>query len=383
MAPLLLFCCISAAASWKSSLITSHTSRPKWKSTQACYHSSSKLSGTEKTKGNQMAKTINQDIPSEMADAYDTSLHRAAIWIPGSSIRMVRKRVPFYMGHMQNSSTQSPSGAQRLVRAAFKKSCNCFNIQPYSGGATPPAGGPRNRSWWYSAAAGSGLWYYDYFIQQTWPFFYSQQIPTWCIKGSYSPTGNMVQEQNPTRVSYGYTGCYAINYPAPGGLLQYYGKRNGYVLFDLTPANLATIIPGYESGPVNSAVLHFTVHNANLRNLENDQFFNQTGNVHFAPSSYWNPTTLTWNNAPSVSGGILSRSSPAPYEYYGNWYNDGLTEHYISVTTQVNAAIASATPYCSLFFEIEPPAPEADLYNDPDWNVGGTQAGREYELLFL
>lgn len=330
-----------------------------------------------------MAKTINQDIPSEMADAYDTSLHRAAIWIPGSSIRMVRKRVPFRMGHMQNSSTQSPSAAQRLVRAAFKKSCNCFNIQPYSGGATPPDPGPRNRSWWYDQAAGSGLWYYDYFIQQTWTGFYAGPIPTWCVKGTYSPTGNMVRQQKPDQVSYGYTGCYGMNYPAPGGLLKYYGVMNGYILFNLTQANLETIIPGYQPGTISSVVLHITVHNANLRRLDNDQFFNQTANIYLGPTSYWDPTALTWNNAPAVSGGILSRSSPAPYEYYGNWYNDGLTEHYLDVTDTVLNVIATAPHYCSLFMEIEPPAPSVDLYDDPDWNVGGTAPDREYEMLFL
>ena len=127
-----------------------------------------------------MAKVVNQDIPAEMGDAYDQTLHRSAIWIPGSSIRVVRKRVPFELKHMRNISVSTPSKAQRLVRRAFKRSCNCYNIQPYEGGVTPPAIGPRNRSWWHDQAGGSGLWYYDYFIQQTWNDFYANTPPNWC-----------------------------------------------------------------------------------------------------------------------------------------------------------------------------------------------------------
>ena len=138
-----------------------------------------------------MAKVVDQDIPPEMADAYDISLQRATLWKAGGDIYQVRHRVPFRLPHMQDPSTQSPSAAQRVVRNAFKKCVACYNVQPYSGGVTPPDPGPRNRSWWYSAASGSGLWYYDYFIQQSMPSFLGSQVPVWCmvtIDGSQGDT---------------------------------------------------------------------------------------------------------------------------------------------------------------------------------------------------
>jgi len=73
-----------------------------------------------------------------------------------------------------------PSTKQEYIRSMFKLSSRCFNIQPTTGGATPPDEGPRNRSWWYTAAGASGLWYYDYFIQQTINKYLSGAIPEWC-----------------------------------------------------------------------------------------------------------------------------------------------------------------------------------------------------------
>lgn len=73
-----------------------------------------------------------------------------------------------------------PSAAQKIVRQAFKKSCNCFQLQPDAGGATPPAIGPRNKSWWYAAAAASGLRYYNYFIHKTELLYLADTVPNWC-----------------------------------------------------------------------------------------------------------------------------------------------------------------------------------------------------------
>ena len=92
----------------------------------------------------------------------------------------IRKRMPHIWPRMQNESESSPSKAQREVRAAFKKCCNCFNIQPWDGGAEPDGLGPYSRTWWYTQATPSGLWYYDYFIQQSWYTFFTNQLPKWC-----------------------------------------------------------------------------------------------------------------------------------------------------------------------------------------------------------
>lgn len=77
----------------------------------------------------------------------------------------------------------SPSIGQKIVRQAFKNCVSCFNFQPQEGGATPPNNGPRSRESWFEAAEESGLWYYDYFIQQSMPYFLAGQAPPWCISG--------------------------------------------------------------------------------------------------------------------------------------------------------------------------------------------------------
>jgi len=81
---------------------------------------------------------------------------------------------------MRSNNGNSPSGAQLEVRAAFKSCIKCYNNSPRTGGVVPPDIGYRSRAWWFNAAAGSGLWYYDYFISQTWPYFYGGITPDWC-----------------------------------------------------------------------------------------------------------------------------------------------------------------------------------------------------------
>lgn len=79
-----------------------------------------------------------------------------------------------------------PTEAQLLVRNSFKASCDCFGVQPKTGGATPPETGPRNRSWWYNQSQGSGLFYYNYFMKQTIPEYLYTTPPDWCISAIYS-----------------------------------------------------------------------------------------------------------------------------------------------------------------------------------------------------
>ena len=307
-----------------------------------------------------MAKTINQDIPSEMADAYDTSLHRAAIWIPGSSIRMVRKRVPFYMGHMQNSSTQSPSAAQRLVRAAFKKSCNCFNIQPYSGGATPPAVGPRNRSWWYDQAAGSGLWYYDYFIQQTWPGYYAAATPDWCKLGE--PTliaHNRTRKDQPNTTESGSAKRAADN------------EEENFVWWiwhewDFTLPGLQAAIPGYFDGMITGGNLNFWLYNVYFFNPETEQWQHRTGQVHVGQVDYWDPGTLTWNNKPEKPPLKFSRTAYMEMGPYGPW-NQNETYHSIDISSEILAAIAAESKYLTVVLTVTPQITIAEGATDPYW----------------
>lgn len=74
-----------------------------------------------------------------------------------------------------------PSGAQILVRQAFKKCCNCFGAQPQEGPDDPPEYGPRGRNWWYDNAG--AMWYYNNFIRVSWQRFFDGGIPDWCRSG--------------------------------------------------------------------------------------------------------------------------------------------------------------------------------------------------------
>lgn len=81
----------------------------------------------------------------------------------------------------------TPSQKQMFIRATFKRCTSCFRAQPETGGVVPPTVGPRNRDWWFTEAGPSGLWYYDYFIQQSMNSYLSGVIPPWCIKASVTP----------------------------------------------------------------------------------------------------------------------------------------------------------------------------------------------------
>jgi len=119
-----------------------------------------------------MANINSQSIPSEIRRQYDANL-TPAVTIPTAVY--VKKRPYFTAPGKQRRGTL----AQKTVRARFKKCVRCFNTQPYSGGVLPPDIGARDRGFWYAEAESSGLWYYDYFIQQT-MLQYKTGTPQWC-----------------------------------------------------------------------------------------------------------------------------------------------------------------------------------------------------------
>jgi hypothetical protein len=73
------------------------------------------------------------------------------------------------------------SDAQVNQRRKFTRAVACFRKQPDQGGVEPPALGPRNRSWWYDESTGSGMFYYNYFMQQTLLAMNDNESPEWCV----------------------------------------------------------------------------------------------------------------------------------------------------------------------------------------------------------
>ena len=167
-----------------------------------------------------MAKTEGeQNIPSELMYPYEAVLRpqgplgRAWVYL----------RYPFGLPYHRKDKP-GVSAKQRAQRAIFEKSVRCYNCQPYTGGITPPGNGPRNRSWWFTDAIGSGLWYFDYFMQQTMNRFIAGSAVYWCREALLCFQN--VDEGNPSLSFYGNYASYA-GYNAAGGQAIIYVKRQG------------------------------------------------------------------------------------------------------------------------------------------------------------
>lgn len=81
-----------------------------------------------------------------------------------------------------------PSKRQLEIRSAFKSCADCFGAQPMTGGEEPSGQGPYSREWWYTTASPTGLWYYDYFMQQSMDKYLDHILPDWCIHSGLTPS---------------------------------------------------------------------------------------------------------------------------------------------------------------------------------------------------
>jgi hypothetical protein len=152
-----------------------------------------------------MAKVDTQSIPSVLEKNYTSTL------IKSKTVRtknIVVKRTPFKLPKWQQPSKDQPdysyykrsmSPKRWKVRTNFGAACRCFNKQPDTGGVEPPEKGYRNRTWWYNAAVGSGLFYFNYFMQQTLNSLKTGKAPIWCDAGN--PTLWALAEDFPDQVN--------------------------------------------------------------------------------------------------------------------------------------------------------------------------------------
>jgi len=125
------------------------------------------------------------------------------------------------------------TAAQAAVRAAFKKCVECFNKQPYSGGAAPGNYGPYNRSYWYENAEGTGLWYYNNFIAQSWPSFYAGDTPPYCRTDEIDIVSQLYVDSYYPDVTnhntiFSFLGTHTPNYLSP------YYQRWSYMSIDIS-----------------------------------------------------------------------------------------------------------------------------------------------------
>ncbi|GAH87302.1 unnamed protein product, partial [marine sediment metagenome] len=134
-----------------------------------------------------MAKVEDQNIPSGQQHLYDGGLEIARPW---KDILTVRGRYPWRLPHMQGDGRihkDWPFGAgvtnkQFEHRKIFRRSCDCYNNQLKTHDIVDPEFGPKSRGYWFDAAGGSGLWYYDYFMRQTINAYIATGAPDWCKK---------------------------------------------------------------------------------------------------------------------------------------------------------------------------------------------------------
>lgn len=134
-----------------------------------------------------------QNIPSALEKGYSAAL---TLKMPNN---WLRGRYPFRIPTMQ-TILGHPSATQIRQRATFKQCKDCFKLQPLAGGVEPPYLGPRNRSWWYTEASGSGLWYYNYFMKLSLPLYGAGVEPDWCFNHFLIEEMNRTDSLNPDDV---------------------------------------------------------------------------------------------------------------------------------------------------------------------------------------
>jgi len=236
-----------------------------------------------------MAKIVNQNIPSEYEAFYKEIARAATEMFPGSGNLYAFRRYPFKLPYHPRIGTIDGTPGQHTVRTAFQQCANCFNIQPYSGGETPPAIGPRNRSWWFAAAAGSGLWYFDYFMQQSLNIKLPGGVPDWCQ--AYLAGAVQIDESRPN------TNFHSETYP---GIRWFTGSHLEYFVKPLFP-DIRT--------PQNATLY---IYLRSSINNEDKQYKTSVLGVYRILED-WSPTTLTWNNRPSSAGPTIQKSFTFDY----------------------------------------------------------------------
>lgn len=114
-----------------------------------------------------------QDIPAFLTKKYKYTLHLPT---PNGTIR---RRYPFQLPKMRDGSPLV-NPLQAIHRARFKKCVKCWKRQPDTEEEIPAGSPVRARTQWFEDAVPSGLWYYDYFIQQSIAYYITDDRPPWC-----------------------------------------------------------------------------------------------------------------------------------------------------------------------------------------------------------
>jgi len=134
-------------------------------------------------------RVVGQDVPSDLfsdycksltpsfqkwSNRFNTFLFNQRRFGTGPDIYYARKRSPFRIPHMQDSSLFCPSAGQIEVRRAFRRVLNGYNqLEKYMDHIDEYGVGPPSRSDWYYWAKGQPLWYMNYLISILWWYCYN------------------------------------------------------------------------------------------------------------------------------------------------------------------------------------------------------------------
>jgi len=222
-----------------------------------------------------MARVDDQNIPSGLADAYADTLGTQE-WLPGET--KVGRRYPFRVRGMQGCRTIRPpiirgasvSDNMCANRQVWGKCVKCWNKQPATGGAEPPDPGPRARTWWFTDAIASGLWYFNYFMRQTFNAAIGGDPVAWCTNPIQDAV--MINSGNPNQ--------------------NYSGSTNSQLMHSSTQ-NREVLIHGLEEGW--SKIWLYMGNAPPYPPITGDTVLRS-----YELLEDWSKNSVTWNNQPAV-----------------------------------------------------------------------------------
>jgi hypothetical protein len=245
-------------------------------------------------------KIVNQDVPSDLFSAYSKCLTPSyQKWSnlfntftfggrkfgTGPSTHIARKRSPWRLPSKQNSSTQSPSHEQRLVRLAFIRCILAFSEAYKNTDRVDEFGnGPIARATWYNLQDSRWLWYYNVFISYTWQYLFDNEPPSWALMRSFHTACPYWSENDPSAANNTNYDPYFIEgrvYLDDAG--DTYGESFAFLQID----------PGYHITRWSNFWLY--VYSGGC-----------TVSVFGVPDDNLDLSSLTWNNKPSI-GPLLRR----------------------------------------------------------------------------
>lgn len=180
------------------------------------------------------------------------------------------------------------SAEQIRVQEIFLLGRDCWDIQPETGGAVPPALGPRGRDWWYYHGKEMFPGYYNWFMHHTLGQMHNDVLPPWCGSRIVHDCSSDKMEPNDTHPYSHILGCWVGGNPWDHYVARTYLKCPG-----VWPKKL---------------VLMYSVHSMDITPA-------RWIDVYKIPPGSFDVTTLTWNNQPGGGTLIYAFYPPASGTY--------------------------------------------------------------------